>query len=164
MNPVLYFVHGQVPRHKNRRTLSIIGGSENVDGRVPKNVSAKQRTLVERPPAGPGWLHQIKFDGIGSSRARTAAACAYGRAPRPITRAVSAASERRWRRCPGRTKPPFAALQRAAESAGEMNVGTIGVAAPNPASSRTAYTPVSRGVRRPPVNLLERREIGAMVE
>src|SRR3954453_14332219 len=109
MNPVLYFVHGQVPRHKNRRTLSIIGGSENVDGRVPKNVSAKQRTLVERPPAGPGWLHQIKFDGIGSSRARTAPACAYGRAPRPITRAVSAASERRWRRCPGRTKPPFAA-------------------------------------------------------
>src|SRR3954452_6748412 len=65
-------------RHKNRRTLSIIGRSENVDGRVPKNVSAKQRTLVERPPAGPGWLHQIKFDGIGSSRARTAPACAYG--------------------------------------------------------------------------------------
>src|SRR3954451_4656846 len=81
MNPVLYFVHGQVPRHKNRRTLSIIGGSENVDGRVPKNVSAKERTLVERPPAGPGWLHQIKFDGyrvIAQGRRHRAAVGAHG--------------------------------------------------------------------------------------
>ena len=31
--------------------------------RFPKNVYPQLATLVDKPPSGPEWLHEIKFDG-----------------------------------------------------------------------------------------------------
>ena len=43
-----------------------------------------QPALADRPPSGPGWLHEIKFDGYRVIARKDGARCAYARGPEEI--------------------------------------------------------------------------------
>ena len=50
-----------------------------------------QPALADRPPSGPGWLHEIKFDGYRVIARKDGEKCAYGPVPRRTTRRPSPA-------------------------------------------------------------------------
>ena len=67
---------------------------------LPCFVEPELCKLVERPPAGPGWIHEVKFDGFAYSFAQNPVMPVYRRAKGLIGRINSPKSPRLGPNCP----------------------------------------------------------------
>src|SRR3954447_8148304 len=65
----------------------------------PNPFHACEPALADRPPAGPAWMHEVKWDGYRVIARKDGDRVRLWRAPRPIIPARSRASEKLSPRC-----------------------------------------------------------------